>query len=236
MTTVGTQNQATREVWLEKTLKKVPAGSRILDAGAGEQQYKRLCSHLNYVSQDFGQYNGQGNGAGLQTESWDQSKLDVISDITSIPEPDASFDAIMCIEVFEHIPEPVKAVEEFSRILKPGGILIITAPFCSLTHFAPYYFANGYSKYWYEKILSENDFKIEEIDFNGNFFEYLAQELRRIPSMGKRYTKLNISTRLLNRIGLHIILKLLNALSNENMGSEEMLCFGLHVLAKKLVH
>ena len=235
MTTVGTRNQSNREEWLKKALKQIPGGSRILDAGAGEQKYKRFCIHLNYVSQDFGQYNGQGNGAGLQTESWDQSKLDIISDITSIPEPDASFDAVMCIEVFEHIPEPVKAVKEFSRLLKPGGILILTAPFCSLTHFAPYYFANGYSKYWYEKILSENDFKIDEIDFNGNFFEYLAQELRRIPSMEKRYTKLNISTRLLNRIGIHIILKSLNALSNENSGSEEMLCFGLHVLAKKLV-
>lgn len=66
--------------------------------------------------------------------------MNILSDITTILELDASFDAVKCIEVFEHIPEPVKAVKEFSRILKPGGILILTAPFCSLTHFAPYYF------------------------------------------------------------------------------------------------
>jgi ubiquinone/menaquinone biosynthesis C-methylase UbiE len=215
MTTVGTQNQTTRELWLEKTLKKMPVGSRILDAGAGEQKYRRFCAHLNYVAQDFAQYNGQGNGAGLQMENWDQSNLDIISDVTAIPEPDASFDAVMCIEVFEHLPEPIKAIQEFARLLKPGGHLILTAPFCSLTHFAPYHFYTGFNRYFYETHLTANGFKIVDMQEN---------------------TKLNISTKLLNRIGLHIILKLLNALSNENMGSEEMLCFGLHVLAKKSMH
>ena len=117
----GTRNQATREAWLERTLASIPAGSRILDAGAGELQYKRFCSHLQYVSQDFGQYDGQGDGIGLQKGSWDQSRLDIISDITAIPEPDASFDAIMCIEVLEHLPAPVDALRELIRLLKPGG-------------------------------------------------------------------------------------------------------------------
>ena len=35
---VGTKNQQNRDLWLERTLKKIPAGSRILDAGAGEQK------------------------------------------------------------------------------------------------------------------------------------------------------------------------------------------------------
>jgi ubiquinone/menaquinone biosynthesis C-methylase UbiE len=92
-------NLKTREQWLEKALSEVASGSRILDAGAGELQYKRFCQHLNYVAQDFGEYNGEGNTNGLQTGTWDNSKLDIISDITKIPEDDASFDAIMCIEV-----------------------------------------------------------------------------------------------------------------------------------------
>lgn len=121
MVLVGTQNQSNREAWLEKTLKNIPSGSRILDAGAGELKYKPLCQHLNYVSQDFAQYNGEGDGKGLQTGAWDQTKLDIISDITAIPEPDGSFDAVMCIEVFEHLPEPIKAIKEFSRLLKGGG-------------------------------------------------------------------------------------------------------------------
>lgn len=129
---VGTKNQTYREAWLERALAALPAGSRILDAGAGELQYKRYCRHLDYVSQDFARYDGQGNGKGLQSGIWDQTSLDIVSDICSIPQPDASFDAVMCVEVLEHVPRPVAALRELNRLLKRGGVLILTAPFCSL--------------------------------------------------------------------------------------------------------
>ena len=135
----GTKNLTDRQLWVKNTLAKVSKGSRILDAGAGECQYKKYCTHLNYVSQDFNEYKGDGNGAGMQTGIWDTTSIDIVSDIISIPEPDQSFDAIFCTEVFEHIPDPILAIKEFHRLLKPGGKLIITAPFNSLTHFAPYH-------------------------------------------------------------------------------------------------
>jgi ubiquinone/menaquinone biosynthesis C-methylase UbiE len=96
--------------------------------------------------------------------------MNILSDITAMPEPDASFDAIMCIDVFEHLPDPIKAIQEFARLLKPGGHLILTAPFCSLTHFAPYHFYTGFNRYFYETHLSANGFKIVDLQGNGNFF------------------------------------------------------------------
>ncbi len=231
MTTVGTRNQFNREVWLEKTLKQIPAGSRILDAGAGEQKYKRFCNHLNYVSQDFAQYDGMGDGAGLQTGSWDQSTLDIISDITAIPEPVESFDAIMCIEVFEHLQEPIKAIHEFSRLLKPDGHLILTAPFCSMTHFAPYHYYTGFNRYFYETHLPANGFVIVDLRENGNYFEYLAQEVRRVPSMAKRYSK--DSSRRFESLAMKVCLSMLNRFSKKDNASSEILHFGYHVLAIK---
>lgn len=228
---VGLNNLKTREKWLEAALKRIPAGLKILDAGAGELQYKKFCQHLNYVSQDFAQYDGQGVPEGLQTKTWDNSKLDIISDIIDMPVEAESFDAIMCIEVFEHLPQPVLAIKEFSRVLKPGGYLITTAPFASFTHFAPYFYANGYSKYWYQEIYSKYGFTIEEISINGNFFEYLAQELRRLPDMVDKYCHYSINSETEKQISL--LLTDLEQYSSDGNQSAEFAAFGYHVFARK---
>lgn len=228
---VGTANEATRISWIKGVLSRIPAGSRILDAGAGERRFRSFCSHLNYVSQDFARYDGKGDGRGLQTGSWNQDGLDIICDISLIPESDSSFDSIMCIEVFEHLPNPHLALKEFSRLLRPGGWLILTAPFCSLTHFAPYHFYSGFNRYFYENQLQEYRLDILELESNGNFFEYLAQEVRRIPSIMEQYA--GSRPKLADRVAMSLLLKLLGRCSRNDHGSDAMLCFGYHVLARK---
>jgi ubiquinone/menaquinone biosynthesis C-methylase UbiE len=142
---------------------------------------------LIYLSQDICQYEGSGDGEGLQTGTWDTSKIDLVCDIVNIPEPDASFDVILCSEVFEHLPDAIKALDEFARLLKPGGRLIITAPFASFVHFAPYHYATGFSRYWYEYHLPLRNFEIQELTPNGDWFSYAKQELLRLPSMARSY-------------------------------------------------
>lgn len=231
-TDCGRKNRAGREAWLKQTLGRVPGGSRVLDAGAGELRYREFCEHLKYVSQDFGQYDGKGDGVGRQTGTWDQSRLDIVSDIIEIPEPDASFDAVMCIEVLEHVPYPVDALRELHRLLRPGGELIITAPFCSLTHFAPYFYHTGYSRYFYEHWLEELGFEIEDMQWNGNYFEWLAQELRRLPDMSGRYADTGMSR--LEHLAVRLVLGALNRFSRSDKGSDQLLAYGLHVRARKV--
>jgi hypothetical protein len=55
-------NELNRQAWLKQTLTSLPAGSRILDASAGELKNRQHCGHLEYVSQDFCQYEGQRRG------------------------------------------------------------------------------------------------------------------------------------------------------------------------------
>jgi ubiquinone/menaquinone biosynthesis C-methylase UbiE len=231
MSKVGTYNEVTRVAWIEQTLRKLPVGSRLLDAGAGEQQFKKFCSHLNYTSQDFAQYNGAGNGIGLQTGSWNQTTLDIISDITDIPEKDCSFDAIMCTEVFEHIVEPVDAIKEFSRLIKPGGHLLITAPFCSFTHFAPFHFYSGFNSYFYKHHLPLYGFRIVDLQANGNFFEFVAQEVRRISYMSDRYINKKMS--IYERFVFKLMLNILEGLARKDQSSSEFACFGYHIYAVK---
>ncbi len=49
-------------------------------------------------------------------------------DALNMPFKDDTFDQIICSEVMEHVPDPVKACQELTRILKPGGRIAITVP------------------------------------------------------------------------------------------------------------
>jgi SAM-dependent methyltransferase len=42
--------------------------------------------------------------------------------------PENSFDAAVCVEVFEHLFEPLQSAQEIYRVLKPGGLLVATVP------------------------------------------------------------------------------------------------------------
>lgn len=233
MPELGCSNEKTRKEWIKGVLESLPCGFNILDAGAGEQQYRQFCSHLVYVSQDFAQYDGVGNGEGLQTQKWEYSKLDIVSDICSIPVEDESFDAVMCTEVFEHLPNPCLALQEFSRIIRPGGKLIITAPFCSLTHFAPFHFSTGFNRYYYETNLAECGFEILEITANGNYFEYIAQELYRLGTVSNEYAGKNLT--FIDKCAVYFVILILKKLSKIDKGSSELLNFGYHVVAEKMV-
>jgi methionine biosynthesis protein MetW len=51
-----------------------------------------------------------------------------IEDASCLPFSEASFDAAVCVEVLEHLFEPHHAAAEVLRVLKPGGVLIVTVP------------------------------------------------------------------------------------------------------------
>ena len=54
--------------------------------------------------------------------------VDRVEDVTAISLPDESAGTVLCIETFEHVFEVSKAFDEVFRLLKPGGIFVITSP------------------------------------------------------------------------------------------------------------
>lgn len=52
----------------------------------------------------------------------------VEGDVEALPFATGSFGTILCTEVIEHIPDPVAALAEFRRVLRPGGVLIGSVP------------------------------------------------------------------------------------------------------------
>jgi SAM-dependent methyltransferase len=229
----GTGNDNSREQWIKKELAELPAGSTLLDAGAGDQHHKKDCEHLTYISQDTAEYDGKGDGAGLQTGEYDFGKIDIISDIIAIPRENNAFDNILCTEVLEHVPYPDKAVAELARVLKPGGKLILTVPFASLTHFAPHHYTTGFSIYWIKKILEiDNNLKMSKVLAYGNYFEYIAQELHRLPMVAQKYMRSPVILEK-EEEAISTVVNLLQKFGTTPSQSWELLCFGLLVVAEK---
>ena len=180
----------------------------------------------------MGAYDGEGDGCGLQTGKWAVKQVDIVSDIGEIPVEGASFDAVMCIEVLEHVPNPVTALGELSRILRPGGTLVLTAPFAALTHFSPFFYSTGFSRNYYSHWLPKFGMEVVEAVPNGNYFEWLAQEVRRLPELSVQvYGHRGLS--LLNRMAMARLINWLSQLSKDGLDTSELLCFGWHVLARK---
>lgn len=57
--------------------------------------------------------------------------VDLHFDVTSVPLSDATFHAVICNHVLEHVPDDAKAMSELRRILKPGGWAILQTPISS---------------------------------------------------------------------------------------------------------
>lgn len=224
-------NERNRQSWLKQTLAELPIGATLLDAGAGELKNRKYCDHLVYSSQDFCQYEGEKGGGteGLHTRIWDTSCIDLVSDITDIPAPDASFDAILCSEVLEHVPEPTHAIDEFARLLKRGGVLILTAPFSSNVHMAPYHFCSGFSKYWYEHHLALRGFEIRQLTPNGDWYALLRQEITRLGGMER--TRANWSWPIAY---VYALLGVMYFKLRAGKRADDLACFGWQCVAIKL--
>lgn len=113
--------------FLRASLSGLAPGARILDVGAGDAPYRELFDGFDYVTSDW-----EG------TSHVPDAPYDLVGQAHDLPVADASFDVVVCTQVLEHLPEPWLAVEEFRRILVPGGRVVITAPLTWYLHELPH--------------------------------------------------------------------------------------------------
>ena len=91
---------------------------------------------------------------------------DVVADSHHLPFKDNSFEAVIALNVFEHLSDPVQASKEIFRVLKPGGRLVIRTAFMQPLHEEPYHYYNA-TKYGVIQWFS--NFQITSCHVSDNF-------------------------------------------------------------------
>ncbi|MDC3196075.1 class I SAM-dependent methyltransferase [Flavobacteriaceae bacterium] len=154
---------------------------KLLDAGAGECAYKPLFKHLEYKSIDLG----------VGDDEWNYDFLDYKGELHNMPIPNDEFDYVLCTQVLEHLELPFESLKDLNRVLKPGGEIFISVPFCQNEHQEPYDFFR-YTSYGLKSLLSRSGFKdIVVKPFGGRFMRWAWEAPRILSHLPKIKTKKN---------------------------------------------
>lgn len=176
-------NQVRLDAWVADQARATAPGSLVLDVGAGSCPYRNLFQHCIYRAQDAvplepSQVRGK-SGYGI---------IDYHCDATAIPVRDGEFDVVLCTEVLEHVPEPIRVIRELARVLKPGGKCILSAPLGSWLHQEPFHFYGGYTEHWYARFLPAAGFEELLIVTNRAFFSAFGQESIRFAFLSRPWS------------------------------------------------
>lgn len=111
--------------------------------------------------------------------------LDRTVDLTRmLPFEDSEFDTVLLTDVLEHIPEPLHAMTEIARVLRPGGKLILSVPFFYWIHEEPHDYYR-YTKFALERFCDLSGLNVLELRPYGGlpevFFDLAAKSLGYAP-------------------------------------------------------
>ena len=202
---VDVENEGYRTNWTEGAIRSCfrDSGTTLLDVGAGEQRFRRFVEGqgYRYFSHDFGEFVPSTEQPGLQDAAWDYPGQNFTCDILEIP-LGKRFDVVLCTEVLEHVPDPVAALRKLYDLTKPGGKIIVTVPFLSLMHQAPFWFSSGLSPFWFRHWSAELGLAVDDLLVFGDFADLIAQENFRAfwPKYRKGPAKKLLSKVLRNRL------------------------------------
>jgi ubiquinone/menaquinone biosynthesis C-methylase UbiE len=115
---------------VRNTIQSQPQGSRVLDAGCG-------IGHITNEYCDRYEVYGLDEQPAAIDYCWQHCRGTYVQgDLCEIPFSNDFFDLILFLDAIEHLTNPIRALRELARILKPGGAVLI----CTMSYSSPLWF------------------------------------------------------------------------------------------------
>lgn len=148
---------------IKYAIKKYAKG-KILDIGCGNKPYEKIFDGLieSYFGCDIVQSS--------------QNRVDLICEATHIPLMNQSFDLIFSTQTIEHVGLHDKMISEAYRLIKPGGVFILSGPMYWPLHEEPYDFFR-FTKFGFKLSLERAGFSVVEVLANGGKWALLGQTI-----------------------------------------------------------
>ncbi len=139
-------------------------GGTVLDLGCGDRPYRSLFPNVRrYVGMDLDP----------------RRRPNVIGSAEHLPFRDGVADAVLCTEVLEHCPNPEAVLREIGRVLRPGGVLVLTTPMCWNLHYEPHdYFR--FTRYGLALLAGRAGLRIVRVERIGGVFALCGARLTEV--------------------------------------------------------
>ena len=115
-----------------------------LDVGCGRKPYERHCNSSAYFGLEIGGF---------------APYADVCYTGGVLPFRDCAFDSLISTQVLEHVPDDHQFVNEIYRVLRPGGLVLLSVPFVWDEHEQPTDYRR-YSSFGIRRLLEQHGFEI----------------------------------------------------------------------------
>ena len=153
------------DLFYHTQISRLAAGSTILDMG-GKKKNKR-------GRFDIESFDHEVKYANLSSET----APDYLCDVAQLPIDDHSFDVVILAEVLEHVPDPEVVLHEAFRVLKRGGLFLMSTPFMIPIHLEPSDYRRFTDQYFME-VLARTGFSEIVVEKQGLFFSVMAHMLK----------------------------------------------------------
>ena len=179
-----TNSVLANDLLLREILKTVPyVKGRLLDIGCGEKPYLDI----------FSSHTVSYTGIDIPQSLHKKDAVDIFANAHHLPFKKDTFDTVLCLEILEHVKQPLEVLKEIYRVLKPGCVLVLSAPQNYWLHNDPEDLYRFSQQGLTETVQRQACFKINYINSLGGTREFLIDFIC-------KYIHIKLSTGILGKI------------------------------------